>query len=148
MAVSLYMMRWTMSLPSLVMMGLGPFRFGMNSANYQTLRRSAAYRWGQLDRIGRMPAQQFLGPGAEDITLAGTIYPHFKGGLRQVELMRAVAGLGQPMMLVDGLGWVFRQWVITSVAETKSVLMADGAPRRIEFTVSLRSYGADGEGVL
>lgn len=132
-----------MPLTSLVMMGLGTFRFGVNTAAYQTLRRTASYRWGQLDRIGRAPAQQFLGAGAEDINLDGVIYPHFKGGLRQVEAMRAVAGLGQPMILVDGLGWVFQRWVIVSVAETKGTFLADGAPRKIEFSLGLRSYGGD-----
>jgi phage protein U len=71
------------------------------------------------------------------------IYPHFKGGLRQVEGMRLAATLGQPMMLVDGLGWVWERWVLTAVTESKSLFMADGAPRRIEFDVTLRAYGAD-----
>lgn len=129
---------------SLTMMALGTFRFGVNSANYQTLSRSAAFRWSKQDRAGQAPASQFLGPDAEDMTLEGTIYPHFKGGLRQVEAMRAVAGLGQPMILVDGLGWVLQRWVILSVDERKSVFLAGGAPRRIDFTLKLRSYGEDG----
>ena len=72
------------------------------------------------------------------------IYPHFKGGLRQVELMRLVAGQGQPLILVDGLGWVWERWVITGVEERKSLFMSDGAPRKIEFTMQLLAYGADG----
>jgi len=64
--------------------------------------------------------------------------------LRQVELMRAVAGTGQPMILVDGLGWVWERWVIRSVEERKSVFLADGAPRKIEFNVELQAYGRDG----
>jgi phage protein U len=77
------------------------------------------------------------------MVLAGTIYPHFKGGLRQVELMRLVARAGNPLLLCDGLGWVWDRWVITGVEETKSVFMADGAPRKIEFVLTLSSYGAD-----
>lgn len=130
-------------LPDLVMMGLGAFRFGVNRASYQSLSRRAEYRWGQLDRIGRSPAQQYLGPGAEEMTLQGVIYPHFRGGLRQVEAMRLVARQGKPLMMVDGLGWVFDPWVIASVNETKSVFLAGGAPRRIEFQMTLRSYGGD-----
>lgn len=126
-----------------VMMALGAFRFGVNRANYQTFTRAAAYRWAKLDRVGRAPALQFLGPDAEEITLEGTIYPHFKGGLRQIELMRLVARTGQPMMLVDGLGFVWDRWAITDVSETKSVFLAGGAPRKIEFTIGLRAYGRD-----
>ena len=128
---------------SLVMMALGLFRFGVNSAAYQTFRREAEYRWEKLDRQGRAPAMQFLGPDADRITLEGVIYPHYRGGLRQVELMRAAARLGQPLMLVDGLGWIWERWVITAVSETKSVFLADGAPRQIDFSLTLQAYGRD-----
>ncbi|MCB1397526.1 MAG: phage tail protein [Rhodobacteraceae bacterium] len=124
-------------------MALGAFRFGVTGGSYQSLRRVAQYRWAKLDRIGRDPALQFLGPDAEEITLEGTIHPHFKGGLRQVEFMRLAAGTGQPMMMVDGLGWVWDRWSIIGVEETKTVLMADGAPRQIDFRVTLRAYGED-----
>ncbi len=127
-----------------VMMALGTFRFGVNRANYQTFTRSAAYRRAKQDRVGRAPALQFLGPDAEEITLEGTIYPHFKGGLRQMEMMRLVARSGAPMMLVDGLGFVWDRWAITGVSETKSVFLAGGAPRKIEFSITLRAYGRDG----
>lgn len=131
---------------SLVMMALGTYRFGIGRGAYQTFARSASWRWEQVDRIGRAPAQQYLGPGADEISLEGVIYPHFKGGLRQVELMRATAGTGRPMILVDGMGWVWQRWVITAVEERKSVFLADGAPRKIEFSMSLRAYGDDRAG--
>lgn len=134
-------------LTSLVMMALGAFRFGVNSASYQSFSRSAAWRWEKIDRAGRAPALQYLGPDADEITLEGVIYPHFKGGLRQVELMRLAASAGQPMILVDGLGWVWERWVIVGVEEKKGVFMPDGAPRRIEFSVRLRAYGQDGGGL-
>ncbi len=128
---------------SLVMMALGGFRFGVNRANYQHFSRAASWRWESQDRVGRRPAMQFLGPGIDEITLEGVIYPHFKGGLRQVEMMRLVADQGQPLILVDGLGWVWERWVITAVEERKSLFMSDGAPRKIEFTMSLMAYGSD-----
>lgn len=133
---------------SLVMMALGSFRFGIGRGAYQSFSRSASWRWEQIDRIGRAPALQYLGPNADEITLEGVIYPHFKGGLRQVELMRATAGTGQPMILVDGMGWIWQRWVITTVEERKSVFLADGAPRKIEFSMGLKAYGDDQLGGL
>lgn len=129
---------------SLVMFGLGSFRFGVNRASYQSLRRQAGWRWATLPRIGRIPASQYLGPDSQTMALQGVIYPHFKGGLRQVELMRAQAGLGVPMLLVDGLGFVLDRWCITSVEEGKSLFMRDGAPRQIDFSMQLQSFGGDG----
>ena len=98
-------------------------------------------------RIGRSPALQYSGPDAEELKLSGVICPHFKGGLRQVELMRLRAKAAQPMMMVDGLGWVWDRWVIDQVEERKGVFLRDGAPRKNEFTLSLKSYGKD-NGVL
>ena len=126
-----------------VMMALGVFRFGVTGGSYQSLRRVAQYRWQAQDRLGREPAQQFMGPGSEEVTLEGTIHPHYRGGLRQVEFMRLSARTGEPLMLVDGLGWVFQRWVIVSVEETRTVFMRDGAPKQIDFRVTLRSYGED-----
>ncbi len=128
---------------SLVMMALGSFRFGVASGAYQKLSRSAGYRWTKVPRVGREPALQYLGADTQEITLEGVIYPHFRGGLRQVELMRLQAGLGVPMMMVDGLGWVWKRWVIVSVDETKTLTMRDGAPRQIDFSMRLQSYGED-----
>lgn len=125
------------------MMALGGFRFGVNQANYQSFTRAANWRWEAQPRLGRQPALQFLGRGSDEITLEGVIYPHFKGGLRQVEMMRLVADQGQPLILVDGLGWVWDRWAITGVEERKSLFVSDGAPRKIEFTVTLLAYGMD-----
>lgn len=127
-----------------VMMALGVFRFGLAGESYQEFSREAAYRWEAVPRHGRAPALQYAGPGEESVRLRGIIYPHFRGGLRQVELMRLQAGLGRPLMMVDGLGWVWKRWVITAVSEEKRLFLADGAPRRIDFTLSLAAYGGDG----
>lgn len=126
-----------------VMMALGLFRFGMANDAYQSFSRSAGYRWGKVDRVGRAPALQYAGPDAQTVSLKGVIYPHFRGGLRQVDLMRARAETGEPMMMVDGLGWVWNRWAILSVEETKTVFLADGAPQKIEFSMELQAYGED-----
>jgi len=125
------------------MMALGAFRFGILGGDYLTFRRSAAFRWEKIDRAGRAPAMQFAGPDAETISLSGVIYPTFAGSFRQVELMRVLAGTGHPMMLTDGMGFVWRRWCITSAEETRTVLFADGAPRKLEFDVALVAYGED-----
>lgn len=127
----------------LTMMALGKFRFGMSNGAYQKLTRTADFRWAKVDRLGRSPAMQFAGPDAQEVTVEGIIYPHYKGGLRQVDDMRAQAETGLPVMMVDGFGWVWKRWVITRVEERKSYLLRDGAPRKIEFSLKLKAYGGD-----
>lgn len=131
-----------------VMMMLGPYPFMLATAAYQTLRRSATYRWAEQARIGRAPAQQFLGGGADSITLDGEIVPHWRGGHGQIALMRGQAARGKPLILLEGYGgFVLGRYVIVQIDETKTELGADGAPSHIAFTMALKEYGADGGGL-
>ncbi len=127
-----------------VMMALGPFRFSIETAAYQTLERHDEYRWEPLDRIGRHPAMQFLGPGVTSVVLPGVVYPHWRGGGNQIQAMRAVAGTGAPHQLVSGYGRIFGPFVVLAIDETESFHFKDGAPRKQEFTIELASYGQDG----
>lgn len=123
---------------STVMMQLGSFQFSISTAAYQELRRRTEYRWASQDRFGRMPALQFTGAGADSIDLSGTIYTEYRGGLGQLNAMRAQASRGQPLLLVDGNGNLLGHWVIESVEEDQSVFAAAGRPRKQQFTLRLR----------
>ena len=128
------------------MLSLGPFRFAVDTAAYQSLRRSVEYRWPSQTRIGRRPARQFAGTGDETISLQGLIYPEFKGGLKQVDTMRELAGQGEPQILIGstgGRGEVWGKWCIIAVEETQTVFFADGTPRKQEFSLQLGHYGED-----
>jgi phage protein U len=126
-----------------VMMMLGEYRFSLSTAAYQQLQRTAEFRWPAQDRIGRLPARQFIGAGNDGIELEGSIYPEFKGGLNQALKLRETAAKGKPLRLVDGQGKNWGLWCIERVEETRQTLFADGTPRKIEFRLSLGAYGDD-----
>ena len=126
-----------------MMMILGAYRFCIGNAAYQTLARRTDYNWAEQKRILGEPAMQFIGIGSDTIKLDGAIYPQFKGGLRQITLMRAQAGLGIPLMLISGNGSAFGRWCIMDISETQTVFMADGTARKITFTMTLQKYGED-----
>lgn len=126
-----------------VMMALGEFRFSIGTAAYQSLTRSASFRWSAQERIGRAPALQFMGPGEETIQLEGAIFPQYRGGAGQVEAMRIMAGKGEPLTLVDGRGRYWGSYVIRQVGEAGSAFLDDGAARKIEFSLELARYGDD-----
>ena len=126
-----------------VMMCLGEYRFSLSTAAYQQLHRTAEFRWPSQERIGRLPARQFVGAGDDRIELDGSIYPEFKGGLNQINQLRETAGRGEPLRLVDGRGKNWGLWCIEQVEETKQVFFADGTPRKIEFRLSMVKYGSD-----
>ena len=125
------------------LMALGDYRFSLETAAYQELTRSTEYRWQSQDRLRHRPAQQYLGPGREEITLNGMIYPSFRGGLGQLDRMRQEAEKGTPLLLNNSAGRVWGQWVITRVEETQSVFYTDGSPRQVEFRLKLARYGED-----
>ena len=129
---------------SYVMMALGSYRFSLSTAAYTDLERANEWRWPSIDRIGVAPARQYGGPGEETVSMRGAIYPHFiaqRRGLEQVSRMRAEASKGEPLLMVDGTGRVWGEFVITSLRETQTVFFSDGAPRKIEFDMTLAAYG-------
>ena len=133
-----------------VMMQLGHgddgFQFSVANAAYDSLRRSTTYRWEGQNRPRRLPVQQFVGPGADEIELTGTIFPHYKGGLGQIERMRNMAAKGRPLQLVavkQVAGDLLGTWCIASIEETQTEFTAWGAPLKMQFTLSLIAYGDD-----
>lgn len=123
-----------------IMMSLGSFRFGVLTAAYQELQRVSEYRWPAQDRVGNTPQLQFVGRGADTITLPGVIYPEWNGGAGQLDRLRALADQGLPQMLVSGMGRVMGRWVIERVEEKQGPFFAGGVPRKQEFTLQLRKY--------
>ena len=125
------------------MLALGEFRFSLATAAYQALERVSAYRWPAQARLMRRPARQFVGAGDETIELHGVIYPHYRGGLGQIDALRSQAGAGKPLQLVTGTGKVLGLWVIETVEETQRVFLDRGEPRKLLFRLRLGRYGED-----
>ncbi|MFW5499579.1 MULTISPECIES: phage tail protein [unclassified Maridesulfovibrio] len=128
---------------SRVMMKLGAYKFSMITAAYDNLVRTTSYRWAKQERISREPALQFVGPGDDTLELSGVIFPQFLGGLEQLNNMRAEAGKGKPLMLVDGRGKVWGKYVIEEVREEQTAHFKGGAPKKQQFSLRIAKYGED-----
>jgi hypothetical protein len=124
-----------------MMMALGDYRFSIDSAAYQQLRRTTEFQWPDQKRLWNNPALQFTGLGNDVIVLEGSVYPTYKGGLEQVEKMRKQAGDGKPLVLVDGHGNHYGQFSITRIEETQTVFLEGGIPRKQEFRLELKRFG-------
>jgi hypothetical protein len=125
------------------MMTLGDFRFSVNTAAYQQLRRTMEYRWPAQARAGRSDARQFTGVGSESFALSGVIYPHYRSGSKQLDTLRALAGKGLPQILTSGTGKAFGKFCIERVEETQTVFFSNGTFRKQEFSLTLTAYGED-----
>jgi phage protein U len=125
---------------------LGSFQFDLPNGVPQSLDRTAEYRWELQDRLLRDPAAQFLGPGTQEITLDGVLFPGFSGRQSTMETLRELAAKGEPQMLTDGLGKVFGKWAIRRVQEGLGTFAPGGGARQITFNVGLVRYVEDNPG--
>lgn len=120
------------------MMTLGLFVFGLSTLPYQQLQRQLAWRHPSNSRVGAMPASQYLGREAETITLSGVLLPEITGGRVSLALVEEMAEQGKAWPLIEGTGYHYGAFVITALETTSTLFFADGAARRIEFTLSLK----------
>ncbi len=123
-----------------IMLALGEYRFSIDHAAYQSLRRTARWKWAAQDRIGHAPSLHYTGNGAEEIELSGTIYPHFRGGTGQIENMRAMAGEGQPLVMSGGSGRHHGNWVIEEIEEDEAAFLKGGTAAKVGFRLRLKRY--------
>ncbi len=121
-----------------MMMALGGFIFSLMTLAYQSAQRQREWRHSDTPRIGKRPICQFMGPGAEKITLTGLLVPEFKGTPFSLDALTAMAANGQAYSLVDGSGYVHGAFVIESLTDNQTVFTQYGTPQRIEFTLTLK----------
>ena len=123
-----------------VMMALGNYRFSTDTAALQALDRIAAWRWNDRAVVGAKPVSEFVGPELEEFNLNGVIFPFYRGGFGQLDAMRAEAGQGKPLRLVDGLGRDLGLWTVRRIEEHQKKLFIAGTPRKVEFSLALKEY--------
>lgn len=120
-----------------MLMALGMFVFHLRSVPYQELKRITHWRHASQSRVGDRPAYQYVGPGDDTITLAGTLLPELTGGRLDLDEIRLMADQGRAWPLVEGTGRQYGLWIVTQVEETASHFLHDGMPQKIDFSLTL-----------
>ncbi|UWF51998.1 phage tail protein [Pseudomonas sp. N3-W] len=124
-----------------------PYYFNLDTAAFDELSRSTEFRWASQERLTRRPAQQAVGMGEEKLSLKGTIYPGFKGGLKQLDTLRTIGARLQPLTLTTGYGEVMGTWCLKTINEEQGALLHGGIPRKQGFTLEFVRYGDDMQNV-
>lgn len=119
-----------------MMMILGMFVFSLHTAAYQRLQRHTQWQHPSHDRVGRLPAYQYVGRGEDAITLEGSIIPEF-GMPSSLFVLRKMANTGKTFALIGGTGKVYGMYAITDIKETQQYFFKDGTPKQIDFTLDL-----------
>lgn len=124
-----------------------PYYFNLDTAAFDELSRSTAFRWANQERLGRRPAQQAIGMGDEKLTIKGAIFPTFKGGFKQLDTLRSIGQQLKPLGLVTGYGASLGNWCLVNLNEDQSHLLQGGIPRKQSFTLEFARYGDDMQNV-
>lgn len=89
----------------------------------------------------RPPQAAILG---ENVSLSGLIYEVQGFGQRQsVDDLAIMADRGAAYTLVDGSGYLYGVYIIEGIDETRSVLLFNGVPRKIDFGIKLTRVDDD-----
>ncbi|EOC1089969.1 phage tail protein [Cronobacter sakazakii] len=121
-----------------MMMTLGFFVFMLKTVPYQELQLQRQWRHASNSRVNARPVLQFVGPDTDTITLNGTLMPAITGGRVSMMALDQMAETGKAWPLIEGDGNIYGMFVIESINQTKKEFFRDGAPRVIEFTITLK----------
>lgn len=125
----------------MMMLSLGDFQFGVDTAAYSELSLKAEYPWAKVDRLQNTPQHQAMGLEVRNVSLRGTIYPSYRGaGLSQIETLREAAAEMRPQPLMAGNGRYLGRWVVKSISQTDSTFFEDGAAQKQEFTMEIERF--------
>jgi phage protein U len=120
-----------------MLLAIGLFAFGIPTLAHDELQRRTQWKHATSNRVGARDATQYVGPGDETVSISGTAYAELSDGRASLDQLRAMAGTGDAWPLVDGAGRVYGAFVIETIDEGQRVLLADGTPLKIDFTINL-----------
>ena len=121
-----------------MMLALGFFVFSLHTLAYQEFQRQLAWRHPGASPVGHRPTSQYTGPGEETITLNGVLHAGLAGTRISLDILQAMADEGTAWPLIEGTGRIYGLYHVTSLSHTGTVFFADGAPRKIDFALTLK----------
>lgn len=121
----------------LSMLALGLFVFSIDTLAFDELQRKTDWRHGAAERFGAAPAFQYLGPGADTISLPGVLMPELVGAVASLDRLREMAATGDAWPLVQSDGRIIGQYIIRNIDDRRTNFLPGGAARRIEFAIDL-----------
>ena len=120
-----------------MLLAIGLFAFGIPTLAHDELQRRTQWKHATSNRVGGRDATQYVGPGDETVSISGTAFAELSDGRASLDQLRAMADSGDAWPLVDGAGRVYGAFVIETIDEGQRVLLADGTPLKIDFTINL-----------
>jgi len=134
-----------------VSMILGAFAFEAIGFGYEGVGRRVQTPWVDMPVAQVLNPQQWTGPTSDEVEIKGVLFPVEFGGQSQLDGIIAAQLAGLPMMLVSGglsLGTIHGMFTVQAVSEDRGYIDRFGVPRRNNYSISLKRYGAGGASLL
>ena len=114
----------------------GGFQFTIDAMAVNGIDQDIAFRLSQQDRLGVPTNWQFIGVGAEKITIKGEANHLVGGSIWQADALKAIGSEGKPKILVVGPKNIGK-FLIQSIKNNFGDIIDDGKAITNKFTVSL-----------
>ncbi|MFV0645188.1 MAG: phage tail protein [Sphingomonadaceae bacterium] len=131
----------------MVMMSLGYFLFTLQSLPFQKMAHKRDVRFANNERFGAADAWQFIGPGQEAISLSGVSAYGITSAKASSARLNSMMQDGRALPLIDGLGNLFGQYILTSFDLDKTVYQKFGQARRVAWTLELQRVDDPGASI-
>jgi phage protein U len=114
---------------------LGDWAFSYKSGAFNEIARTTTYSFAVLDRASAPSLLQKTGGVEEEISFSAEFLMQ---KLSAFDSFRKVAAKRNPLSLTLGTGEYLGEFVILAIVETRSVLFADGAHRKLTVEIKLK----------
>lgn len=127
-----------------MILSLGQFVFNVDTMTFNEIQRSRSWSYGSNSIAQGRDQHQFTGAGEETITIPFMIYQsHGFGDRQSIDDLSEMADSGSGYVLIDGSGYIYGVFSITSLDETRSHITNIGVARKIDGTMKLMRVDDD-----
>ena len=127
-----------------MLMAFGQFVFETDTLSFTELQRQRSWNHASNPVAKGRAKRQYIGVGDETVNLAGLIYEAQGLGQRQsVDDLAMMADRGTAYTLVDGSGYLYGVYIIEGLDDSRSILLFNGVPRKIDFAIKLTRVDDD-----
>ncbi|MDQ0250950.1 phage protein U [Sphingomonas kyeonggiensis] len=116
---------------------LGLFVFELATFPFSDFARDTEWAYARTPRVGDRDATQYVGPGAERISIGGLIAPEAVGSYGAIQTLRDMADQGESYDFIEGTGRILGRFLILRMSEQRKAMLVDGVPRVIDFSLEL-----------
>ena len=127
-----------------MLMAFGQFVFETDTLSFTELQRQRSWNHASNPVAKGRAKRQYIGVGDETVSLSGLIYEAQGFGQRQsVDDLAMMADRGTAYTLVDGSGYLYGVYIIEGLDDSRSILLFNGVPRKIDFAIKLTRVDDD-----